>query len=247
MVNAGNYHSYVLDNTKIEITIDCKKETINYYNVIAFVPGTDPVLRKEYISVGTYVNHIGTIEKNIYNRANDDVSACSIILEAAKSIAFNPPKRSVVFILYTSENKHTFYSWPFLNNAIPIEQILLTMNIEQVGNRNSDYHGIWSIGTPQFNESFRNIETVFNEADFKFEPTENYSSDLWSCYQKGIPAIKLSSCDLSKHYTLQDTIGLIDFDHLLIASNFLYSYILELGNKKQTFVTNQVNIEDSMW
>jgi hypothetical protein len=237
MTKTGHYHSYVLDNTEISVTIDCKKEFIDCYNVIAVVSGTDPVLRKEYITVGAHLDHLGKIGDHVYNGANDDASGCVIILEAAKTIALNPPKRSVLFILYTSEEQHLIGSMHFLKcPPIPIEQISLNINIEQIGSKNRDFHGIWAIGSPQFKESFYEIGNSFKETDLKFEPVEKYRDmlrdevDLWSYCQKNIPVIMLSSGGFPEHHTPQDKINLIDFDHLLVAAKFLYSFVIELGN-----------------
>ena len=43
IANKGKYHSYILDNTKLSATINCKKEAINCYNIIAIAPGTDSI------------------------------------------------------------------------------------------------------------------------------------------------------------------------------------------------------------
>jgi hypothetical protein len=48
---------------------------------------------------------------------------------------------------------------------------------------------------------------------------------------KKIPAIMFSSGGFPEHHTTKDKIELIDFDHLLVAANFLHSFIVELGNE----------------
>ena len=239
MTNDGNYHTYILDNTEIGVTIDCKKESIDCYNVIAVVPGTDSTLRNEYITVGAHLDHLGKIGNHVYNGANDDASGCVIILEAAKAIAQHPPKRSVLFILYTSEEQNLIGSAHFLKNPpIRIEEISLNINIEQIGSKNRDFPGIWAIGLPEFEESFYKTGNSFIKTDFKFDPTEKYRNalrgnvDLWSYYKKNIPAVMLSSGGFPEHHTIEDKIDLIDFEHLLVAAKYLYSYIIELGNEQ---------------
>ena len=151
-------------------------------------------------------------------------------------IALYPPKRSVLFILYTSEEQNLIGSVHFLKNSpIPIKQISLNINIEQIGSKNRDYPGIWAIGPPQLKESFNKASNSYIETDFKFDPIEKYynainTCDLWSYCQKEIPAIMLSSGGFPEHHTPQDKINLIDFSHLLVATKFLCSFIIELGN-----------------
>ena len=241
MTNKGNYHSYILDNTEISVTIDCKEEFIDCYNVIAVVPGTDSVLRNEYITVGAHLDHLGKIGNHVYNGANDDASGCVIILEAAKAIALNPPKRSVLFVLYTAEEIGQEGSEHFLKYPpVQVKQISLNINIEQIGSKNRDFPGVWGIGSPQFKESFYKAGNGFIEADLKFDPIENQSNllkytDCWCYYQSKILVIMLGSGGFPEHHTPQDKIDLIDFDHLLAAAKFLYSFIIELGNVQQSY------------
>lgn len=232
----GNYCSFVLENIEIDVNIDCKKEVINCYNIIAIVQGTDSSLKNKYITVGAHLDHLGKMGNHIYNGANDDASGCAIILEAAKAIAQNPTKKSILFILYTSEEQGLIGSKYFLENSpVPIHRILLNINIEQIGSKNRDFPGIWVISPPEFNEAFQKVSNSFDKTYFKFDPINKYKDalstcDLWSYYQKDIPAIMLSSGGFPEHHKPEDKIDLIDFEHLYIAAKFLYSYITELGN-----------------
>ncbi|MFX0142403.1 MAG: M28 family metallopeptidase, partial [Candidatus Hodarchaeota archaeon] len=220
------------------------------YNVIAFVPGTDSVLREEYITVGAHLDHLGKIGNHVYNGANDDASGCVIILEAAKAIALHPPKRPVLFVLYTSEEQHLIGSRHFLDNPpVPIEQISLNINIEQIGSKNREFPGIWAIGPSQFEEFFYAAGSSIIDTDLKFDPIEQYkealrSCDLWSYCQREIPAIMLSSGGFPEHHTPQDKINLIDFEHLLKAAKLLHSFIMELGNEHHSSDTNKINKKD---
>ena len=239
IANKGTYHSYILDNTKLSATINCKKEPINCYNIIAIAPGTDSTLKNEYLTVGAHLDHLGKIGDKVYNGANDDASGCVIILEAAKAIALNPPKRPVLFVLYTAEELGLVGSKHFLREPpIPINQISLNINIEQIGSKNRGYEGVWVMGPPEFKTSFHNVSKAYSETNFKYDSIENCiddlknSVDLWSYYQKKIPAIMLSSGGFPEHHTTKDKIELIDFDHLLVAANFLHSYIVELGDER---------------
>jgi len=254
ITNEVKYHSYILDETKLSATINCKKEAIIFYNVIAIAPGTDTTLKNEYLTVGAHLDHLGKIGDKVYNGANDDASGCVIILEAAKAIALNPPKRSVIFILYTAEELDGLVgSKHFLRNPpIPIDQISLNINIEQIGSKNRGYNGIWGIGSPQFKDVFSSVSNSYMGTNFKYDDlNEDYKNalkgqvDSWSYIKKGIPAIMLSSGGFPEHHTTKDKIQLIDFDHLLVAANFLNSIIVELGNEKQIAETYKTKKADN--
>ena len=128
----------------------------------------------------------------------------------------------------------------FLKNpTIPIEQISLNINIEQIGSIHRDFPGIWAIGLSQFKESFYKVSNSFIKTEFKFDLIEEFRDvlkdnvDLWSYYEKKIPAVMLSSGGFPEHHTFQDKIDLIDFDHLLLSTKFLNSLIIELGNEQK--------------
>ena len=241
--NKGDFHSYVLNNIKISVTVNCKKEQVNCHNVIAIVRGTDSTLRNEYLTVGAHLDHLGKFRDHVYNGANDNASGCVIILEAAKAIALNPPKRPVLFILYTAEelgmvgSKH-FVKYP----PISSENILLNINIEQIGSKNRDEAGIGGIGLLQFKESFYKAGKSIVDKNLKYDLIENCindlknSVDLWSFYKKGIPTVMISSGGFMEHHTPQDKITLIDFEHLLKAAKLLHSFIMELGNEQHSSV-----------
>lgn len=239
ITNRGRYQSFVLMNEEINIEIMCCKELVNCHNIIALVPGTDSLLKDEYITVGAHLDHLGKIGDHVYNGANDDASGCVIILEAAKAIASNPLRKSVLFILYTSEEQQLIGSKYFLTNLpIPINQISLNINIEQIGSKNRNYPGIWVISPRKFETAFQNASNLYNETNLKFDLVEEFGDalstcDLWSYHEKKIPAIMLSSGGFPEHHTFHDNIELIDFEHLLVSSDFLYSFIVELGNEQQ--------------
>jgi Zn-dependent M28 family amino/carboxypeptidase len=81
------------------------------YNVVGFVEGTDPVLKKEFLLISAHYDHIG-LSKNavegdfINNGANDDASGTTAVAEMAKYFsATRSNKRSVMFVFFAGEEK----------------------------------------------------------------------------------------------------------------------------------------------
>ena len=121
------------------------------------------------------------------------------------------------------------------NPPIPVERILLNINIEQIGSKNRDFRGIWAIGSPRFREAFFESGNFLSGTELKYDSIDEMADvikdcDTYSFYSKNIPSIILGSGGFKEHHTPQDKIDLIDFDHLLAATKFLYSFIIELGN-----------------
>jgi Zn-dependent M28 family amino/carboxypeptidase len=80
-------------------------------NIVAKLQGSDPSLASEYVLVSAHLDHLGVGEpikgKTIYNGAMDDASGVATVLEVAKqfSHAANRPKRSILFLVFTAEEK----------------------------------------------------------------------------------------------------------------------------------------------
>lgn len=81
------------------------------YNIVGYIEGTDPVLKKEFILISGHYDHIGLskIAVNgdfINNGANDDASGTTAVVEIAKYFRVSKSnKRSVMFVFFVGEEK----------------------------------------------------------------------------------------------------------------------------------------------
>ena len=80
-------------------------------NVVATLPGSDPVLKKEYVVLSAHIDHVGIGEPingdRIYNGAMDNASGSALLLDVAAELKAHPEKlrRSVLFVFVTAEEK----------------------------------------------------------------------------------------------------------------------------------------------
>jgi len=130
-----NYKPQELKDTYIDASVEIVKEdVINSSNVVGIVPGTDPVLKNEYIVVGAHLDHVAPQGGKVCNGADDNASGSAGVMEIAEAIAMNPCKRSVVFITYTAEEKGLLGSKYFVSSdAFPKEQIKFNINLDMIG------------------------------------------------------------------------------------------------------------------
>jgi hypothetical protein len=93
----------------VTFTIENKAETklVNSMNVLGYIEGSDPELKNEAIVIGAHLDHLGLRGDYIFNGADDDGSGSVGVMEIAEAFAKNPvkPKRSIVFALWTGEEK----------------------------------------------------------------------------------------------------------------------------------------------
>ena len=91
--------------TKVEVT------KVESANLVAKLPGSDPVLKDEYVVLSAHLDHIGIGEPingdRIYNGAMDNGSGSALVLDMAASFKKNPERlrRSILLVLVTGEEK----------------------------------------------------------------------------------------------------------------------------------------------
>jgi hypothetical protein len=80
-------------------------------NVVAVIPGSDPVLKREYVVLSAHIDHLGIGEPingdRINNGAMDNASGSAMLLDLARSLkrGHDKLKRSVLFVWVTGEEK----------------------------------------------------------------------------------------------------------------------------------------------
>ena len=100
--------------------------------------GTDPTLKNEWIVISAHYDHVG-VKKNatpdsIFNGARDNAIGTVALLQAAKFFGKNRPKRSILFLAVTGEEKGLLGSeWYSNHPLIPLKQTVLNYNCDGAG------------------------------------------------------------------------------------------------------------------
>lgn len=108
-------------------------------NVVAYVEGTDPKLKNEYVVYSAHYDHVGVgrpdvAGDSIYNGARDNAVGTVTVLSVAENIAKHPTKRSALFVLFTGEEKGLLGSeWFIENSPIPHKQMVYCFNSDNAG------------------------------------------------------------------------------------------------------------------
>ncbi len=121
----------------LEVTLKQRThfEHIDSPNVIAVIEGSHPELKNEYIIFTAHLDHDGVGDEidgdDIYNGAVDNASGTAVVLEVARAMSHQPPKRSVIFAIVTAEETGLVGSDYLARNPVrPIEQIVANINID---------------------------------------------------------------------------------------------------------------------
>jgi hypothetical protein len=110
--------------------------SVNGSNIIAYLEGSDPKLKNEYIMVGGHLDHLGKCYTTMPG-ANDNASAVSVTLGVAKALSKSELrlKRSVVFFFSGAEEAGLGGVQYFLKHPTidPLDQIVGYINMDGVG------------------------------------------------------------------------------------------------------------------
>ena len=137
---------------------------ITGYNVIAGIDGTDRRLKGQTIITGAHLDHIGRLGKQIYNGANDDASGCVAMMQAARYFRKHPAKRPMKFVFFCGEELNLLGSRYLMDHPpVPVKNIYLSINLEQIGSKHRSFHGVWGLGDPQFESEFLRSGSMFAE------------------------------------------------------------------------------------
>lgn len=106
-------------------------------NVIGFIPGSDPALADEYVVFTGHLDHTGVgvpvegSDDAINNGAYDNAMGIALMIEAARAVAANPPRRSVMFIALTGEERGLLGSDYFAHYpTVPKESLVANVNLD---------------------------------------------------------------------------------------------------------------------
>ena len=99
--------SMEIPGTRLAIDTKADVKLVKCANVLGLLEGSDPELKNEVIVIGGHLDHLGHFGSYIYNGADDNASGSVGVLAAARAFAVNPvkPKRSILFALWTGEEK----------------------------------------------------------------------------------------------------------------------------------------------
>jgi hypothetical protein len=114
-----------------------KRQPIESANLVGMIEGSDPVLKSEYVVMTAHLDHVGVGRAvngdSIYNGAMDDASGVASLIEVARLMKEGgaAPKRSVVFVAVTAEEKGLLGSKYFAARpTVPSEQIVANINLD---------------------------------------------------------------------------------------------------------------------
>jgi len=216
--------------SKVSVRIKgMEKNRIDAFNVVGKIEGADPELKKEHLVMCAHYDHVGVQagegQDSIYNGTRDNGIGTTGLINAAKYFGKYPPKRSVIIIALTGEEKGLLGSQYYVQNPkIPLEETVFALNIDNSGYTNTEV--ITLLDTNR-----TNIDKLVYQAASEVGlgvigdrlPNQNYyeRSDQVSFAAAGVPAVNykmsMTAFDerISKYYHQpSDEFHTVDLDYI---------------------------------
>lgn len=178
-------------------------------NVVAWLPGSDPALRDEYVVIGAHFDHLGRGTEGaldpdagsvIRNGADDNASGTAAVLELARVMARRPPARSLLFVLFSGEELGLLGSSHFVNQPIvPLTGAAAMVNFDMVGRLRDDKLIVYGVETADEMRAIVEAANVGDTLSIRAVGDGYGPSDHSSFYGKGIPVLHLFT-DLHEDY-----------------------------------------------
>jgi hypothetical protein len=188
---------------------------------------------------------------SISNGADDDGSGTVTVLEIAEALAAMPvkPKRSILFVWHTAEEKGLLGSKWFTDNpTVPRGQIVAQLNMDMVGRGSAtdiagggpDY--LQLVGSRRVSTELGDIVEAVNAASprpFKFDyqydanghPERIYCrSDHYMYARYGIPITFFTTGLHPDYHQVTDEPQYIDYEHMTRVADFVRDITLKVAN-----------------
>jgi len=189
-------------NTKISFRGEYIQRDFISQNVVGMIEGRDPKLKDTYLIISAHYDHLGIGPSvkgdSIYNGALDNAIGVAVLLELARrfsELEF-PPRRSIIFLALTGEEKGLLGSTYYTDNPIvPLYKTIANLNIDGIAFFR-DFQSVVGVGSEYSTLEYYLLETAARLAlqvdsippQFKVFEAFNQSDQI-SFAAAGIPSI----------------------------------------------------------
>jgi Zn-dependent M28 family amino/carboxypeptidase len=229
---------------RIQLTVETETHQGSSRNVIAAIPGSDPILKDEYVVICAHHDHLGISDGQVIAGADDDGTGTVALLEIAQALMTERPKRTVIIAWFTGEEQGLYGSHFFANNCpVPVEKISTCLNLDMLGRNSRD--SLYLVGSNLLSSELDAAIRKVNrnpEINFGFDylysnlthPQRVYfRSDHYPFIRFGIPSVWIFCGFTPDYHTPKDVLEFIDWQKFLKVTKLTYLSAMETGNRKE--------------
>lgn len=235
------------------------KKIVSTENVLGFLEGTDK--KDEIVVITSHYDHIGKTGDEINNGADDDGSGTSSLLDIAEAFVKakedgNAPRRSILFMTVTGEEKGLLGSEYYANNPVfPLENTVVDLNIDMIGRIDPEHEDkpnyVYLVGSDRLSTELHDISEKVNETftQFDLDYTYNdenhpdriyYRSDHWNFAKNNVPIIFYFNGTHADYHKPTDTIEKIEFELMTKRAQLVFHTAWVIANRDQRIIADKI-------
>ena len=225
-----------------------ESDSVSTDNIIGVVEGEGP-LADETVIIGGHYDHLGfgpfgsrTLNRTgeVHNGADDNASGTAAVLELARRAASGPkPKRRLVFICFSGEERGLLGSAHYVNNPVfPMENTVAMLNFDMIGNLKDNRVEVGGQGcAPEFPAI---VKAADEATPIEITAVDNPSggSDHLPFLQKGIPVMFCFTGMTAIYHTPDDDANTLNMEGALSVIDYSEQLLKGMADleKRPTFV-----------
>lgn len=227
-------------------------------NVLGYVEGSDK--KGELVAVTAHYDHIGIIDGEVYNGADDDGSGTVAVLEMAQAFTLakaqgHGPRRSMLFMTVSGEEKGLFGSeWYTDHPVFPLDSTVADLNIDMIGRVDTMHEDsaayVYVIGSGRISSELKKINEAQNATytklhlDYTFDSDSDpnrfyYRSDHYNFAKHGVPIAFYFNGVHADYHGPNDEVDKIRFDLLQQRAQLVFHAAWELANRDQRIMPDK--------
>ncbi len=224
-----------LTTASIEATTDIVREKVTTRNIIAMIPGNDPVLKNEYIVIGAHYDHLGMggpgsgsrvpDEHAVHGGADDNASGVVALISLISHFSQekNRTPRSLIFVSFGAEEMGLLGSRYFTaNSPVELKSVKAMVNLDMVGRLSVENPVVTVSGTGTFSLADTLVDRLAALRKFQVRksPDGFGPSDHAAFYGEGIPVLFLTSGAHEDYHTPADVASKLNYEGLNSITEF---------------------------
>ena len=237
---------------KVKIKVDRRVERLFSENVLAYIEGKDK--KDEVIVITAHYDHIGIVDGEIYNGADDDGTGTVALLEMAQAFSEakkngHGPRRSILIMPVSGEEKGLLGSGYYSQFPIfPLDNTVANLNIDMIGRLDEahadDANYVYLIGADMLSTDLHDVSEQINNTycnitlDYTYNKKDDpnrfyYRSDHYNFAKNGVPCIFYFNGVHADYHKPTDTVDKIDFKKTQNITRLVFYTAWELANRTE--------------
>lgn len=245
----------------VNFHVEQKKEKLEAENVLCYIEGSDPKLKHEVVVISAHYDHIGIVNGEINNGADDDGSGTVSTLEIAQAFMQakkegRGPRRSVLILNVSGEEKGLLGSeWYSEYPIFPLENTVVDLNIDMIGREDKKHAGenyVYIIGSDKLSTELHAISEKTNKtySDMVLDYTYNdpkdpnrfyYRSDHYNFAKHNVPIIFYFSGVHEDYHKPTDDVEKILFDKMANTAKLIFYTAWDIANRDTKLIVDVKN------